>query len=98
MRIVYGAGSITGEALVNHPDIKLISFSGSTAVGKLIAEKCGRQLKKCSLELGGKNGLIIMDDADLDAAAKAVAFRQALTAQFKKDQRQVVRNAKEFCE
>lgn len=73
VNIVYGAGSAVSEALIEHPDIKLISFTGSTKVGKLIAEKCGRQLKKCSLELGGKNGLIVMDDADLHAAVTAVA-------------------------
>ena len=80
VNIVHGIGSETGEALVKHPDINLISFTGSTRAGKLISEECGRQLKKCSLELGGKNGLIVMDDADLDAASKAVAAGAFSTA------------------
>lgn len=73
INIVYGAGPQTGQALVNNKDVALISFTGSTKTGRFISEECGKQLKKCSLELGGKNGLIIMDDADLDAAAGAVA-------------------------
>lgn len=73
VNIVYGCGSEAAEALVRHPQVRLISFTGSSRVGKLISEECGRQMKKCSLELGGKNGLIVMNDADLDAAAKATA-------------------------
>jgi len=73
INIIYGVGPETGEALVKNEDIDLVSFTGSTHVGKLISEECGRQMKKCSLELGGKNGLLVMDDADLNAAADAVA-------------------------
>ena len=73
VNIVYGSGAEAAGALVKHPDVKLISFTGSTKVGKIISEECGRQMKRCSLELGGKNGLIVMDDADLDSAAKAAA-------------------------
>ena len=80
VNIVYGIGSETGEALVKNKDINLVSFTGSTRVGKLISQECGKQMKKCSLELGGKNGLIVMDDADLDAAAKAVAAGAFSTA------------------
>jgi len=80
VNIVYGMGPETGDALVKNKDINLISFTGSTRIGKLISEECGRQLKKCSLELGGKNGLIVMHDADLDAAAKAVAAGAFSTA------------------
>lgn len=80
VNIIYGVGAETGESLVKHPDINLISFTGSTKSGKLIAEECGRQLKKCSLELGGKNGLIVLDDADLIGAAKAVAAGAFSTA------------------
>lgn len=57
-----------GEALVTDPDIAMISFTGSTAVGRRVGELAGRNLKKVALELGGKNSLIILDDADLDAA------------------------------
>jgi len=73
VNIVYGIGPESGEALVKNPRVNLISFTGSTKVGKMIAEECGRQLKKCSLEMGGKNGLIVMPDADLSSAAKAAA-------------------------
>lgn len=73
INIVYGGGSEVAQALVKHPEVKLISFTGSTSVGKSISAECGRQMKRCSLELGGKNGLIVMSDADLDAAATAVA-------------------------
>lgn len=73
INIVYGSGSEAAQALVKHSKVKLVSFTGSTMVGKSISAECGRQMKRCSLELGGKNGLIVMPDADLDAAAKAVA-------------------------
>lgn len=57
-----------GEALVINPDIAMISFTGSTAAGRRIGELAGRHLKKTALELGGKNSLIILDDADIDLA------------------------------
>lgn len=63
-----------GEALVQHPEVKMISFTGSTAVGEKIGETCGRMLKKCALELGGNNAMVILDDADLDAAASSAAW------------------------
>lgn len=65
---VTGSGRQVGERLINHPDIKGISFTGSSDVGKHIAEACGRTLKRCSLELGGKNAQIVMDDANLELA------------------------------
>jgi aldehyde dehydrogenase (NAD+) len=73
VNIVYGVGAETGEVLVKNKDVDLVSFTGSTRVGRMISEECGKRMKKCSLEMGGKNGLIVMDDADLNAAAKAVA-------------------------
>lgn len=73
VNIVFGKGPETGEVLVRNTKVNLVSFTGSTAVGKLISQECGRQMKKCSLELGGKNGVIVMNDAHLDAAAKAVS-------------------------
>jgi aldehyde dehydrogenase (NAD+) len=60
------AGREVGEHLVRHPGIDKIAFTGSTAAGKLIASICGEQLKRCSLELGGKSAAIILDDADLN--------------------------------
>ena len=67
--LVMGRGSVIGEALVHHPGVHAISFTGSTPVGKRIAEACVQQHKKVQLEMGGKNPQIILDDADL---AKAV--------------------------
>nr|WP_290885902.1 aldehyde dehydrogenase [Arenimonas sp.] len=61
--IVQGRGAIAGQALVDHPDVKAISFTGSTAVGVRIAESCARSLKKTSLELGGKNATLVFADA-----------------------------------
>ena len=64
------AGREVGEHLVRHPGIDKIAFTGSTAAGKLIASICGEQLKRCSLELGGKSAAIIMEDADLGATVE----------------------------
>ncbi len=80
VNIVYGFGPEVGEALVAHPDVKLVSFTGSSKVGNAIAADCGRLMKRCSLELGGKNALIVMEDADIAAAAKAVAAGAFSTA------------------
>jgi benzaldehyde dehydrogenase (NAD) len=63
-----------GEALVTDPRVPMIAFTGSPGVGRRIGELAGRHLKKVSLELGGANNLIVLEDADLDAAASAVAF------------------------
>jgi aldehyde dehydrogenase (NAD+) len=64
------AGREVGEHLVRHPGIDKIAFTGSTAAGKLIASICGEQLKRCSLELGGKSAAIILDDADVGATVE----------------------------
>ncbi|MBP6597175.1 MAG: aldehyde dehydrogenase family protein, partial [Arenimonas sp.] len=61
--IVQGRGATVGQALVDHPQVKAVSFTGSTAVGLRIAERCARSLKKCSLELGGKNATLVFADA-----------------------------------
>jgi acyl-CoA reductase-like NAD-dependent aldehyde dehydrogenase len=63
-------GRETGEALVRHPGIDKISFTGSSATGRHIAALCGEQLKRVSLELGGKSAAIILDDADIDHTVK----------------------------
>ena len=63
-----------GAALAENADVAMISFTGSTAVGRLVGEAAGRTLKRVSLELGGNNALIILDDADLDAASSAGAW------------------------
>lgn len=62
------------EALIAHPAVRRVNFTGSTRVGRVIAELCARHLKKCLLELGGKAPLIVLDDADLDTAVQAAAF------------------------
>jgi acyl-CoA reductase-like NAD-dependent aldehyde dehydrogenase len=63
---VLPGGTDVGEALVRHPDVDKIAFTGSSAVGRRIATLCGEQLKRFSLELGGKSAAIILDDADVD--------------------------------
>ncbi len=68
VNLIHGRGEEVGAALVRHPDVKLVSFTGSAAVGREIASVCGQQLKRVSLELGGKNAQIVMEDADLDLA------------------------------
>lgn len=70
LNVVHGYGEECGAPLVRHPDVDVISFTGSARVGRWIAETAGPQLKKISLELGGKNPLVVCDDADLDHAAK----------------------------
>ena len=69
--LVNGPGSRIGEALVAHPDVAGISFTGSQEVGSRIAQQCAKQLKKLQLEMGGKNPLVVIDDADLDMAVNA---------------------------
>lgn len=71
--VIYGDGS-TGSALVEHPSVKLIGFTGSTFTGKKIAERCGALNKKCSLEMGGKNAQIVMPDANIDLALDGVLW------------------------
>jgi aldehyde dehydrogenase (NAD+) len=63
-------GRETGEAVVRHPDVDKISFTGSSSTGRRIAALCGEQLKRVSLELGGKSAAIILDDADIDRTVK----------------------------
>ena len=72
--IVLGYGNPVGSLLTSHPDVDMVTFTGSTAVGKLITTAAGQTLKKVALELGGKNGQVICADADLDDAADAVTF------------------------
>lgn len=71
---VIPGGPVAGDALVRHPNVGMISFTGSTAVGRSIGETCGRMLKKVVLELGGNNAMIVLDDADIDAAASNGAW------------------------
>lgn len=70
--LIQGYGEEAGAPLVEHPDVDLISFTGSTEVGRYIQQAAGKRLAKVSLELGGKNPLVVCDDADLDKAAEWV--------------------------
>jgi benzaldehyde dehydrogenase (NAD) len=71
---VLPGGAEAGEAMCSDPDIAMVSFTGSTTVGRRIGEVAGRHLKKVQLELGGKNAIIVLDDADLDLVASNIAF------------------------
>ena len=66
LNMVTGYGEEAGQPLLDDPRVAAISFTGSSEVGRLIAETCGRNLKRVSLEMGGKNAIIVMNDADLD--------------------------------
>src|SRR6476661_7223031 len=68
--LVMGRGSVVGETLIRHPDIAAISFTGSVATGQSIAAACVAGMKKFQLEMGGKNPLIVLDDADLGVAVE----------------------------
>ena len=83
VNIVHGSGPGAGGSLVMHDDVPAVSFTGSTAVGKWIAEHAGPKFKRLSLELGGKNPFVIFDDATLDGeqGAIATAARAAFTNQ-----------------
>ena len=67
------AGEVVG-ALIDHPAVRRINFTGSTTVGKIVARRAAEHLKPCLLELGGKAPLIVLEDADLDEAVAAAAF------------------------
>jgi alpha-ketoglutaric semialdehyde dehydrogenase len=74
LNLVNGFGEEAGAPLVEHPNVRGISFTGSLEVGRMINEKCARAMKRCSLELGSKNALIVMPDAVLDVAVEAAAW------------------------
>ncbi len=69
-----GGSSAIGDEFVENPNVRRINLTGSSAVGRLLAEKAGRHLKRIALELGGQNPMIVLDDADIDAAVDAAAF------------------------
>jgi aldehyde dehydrogenase (NAD+) len=74
VQLIHGQGSVVGRALVEHPDVPVISFTGSTETGSTIGATCGKMHKRLSLEMGGKNAMIVMDDADLDLALDGVLW------------------------
>jgi alpha-ketoglutaric semialdehyde dehydrogenase len=74
VNLIHGRGEEVGAELVRHRDVQLVSFTGSAAVGREIASVCGQNLKRVSLELGGKNAQVVMEDADLDLAAEGALW------------------------
>ncbi len=74
IQLVFGSGREVGSALAEHPDVPVISFTGSTDTGRGIGEVCGRMHKRLSLEMGGKNAQIVMPDADMELALDGVLW------------------------
>ncbi|MDK4740462.1 aldehyde dehydrogenase family protein [Rhizobium sp. CNPSo 3464] len=74
LNIVTGAGSVAGQAMVDHPDVDKLAFTGSGPVGSRIMQAAARDIKRVSLELGGKSPFIVFDDSDIDAAVEWVMF------------------------
>lgn len=74
VNIVFGSGQEVGEALIHHPDVSIISFTGSTESGRHVAVEAAQSLKRVSLEMGGKNAVIVLDDADLDLAVEGILW------------------------
>jgi alpha-ketoglutaric semialdehyde dehydrogenase len=74
IQLVHGLGETVGKALVEHPNVPVISFTGSTETGRIVGETSGRMHKRLSLEMGGKNAMIVLDDANLDLALDGVLW------------------------
>jgi acyl-CoA reductase-like NAD-dependent aldehyde dehydrogenase len=74
LNVITGPGGVLGDALVSHKGVDMISLTGSTEVGRHVAEICGRDLRRCALELGGKNAVIVLEDADLDLVVESVSW------------------------
>lgn len=74
LNVVTGRGEIVGDALVSHPLTRVIAFTGSSATGRVIASKAGGLLKRVVLELGGKDPVLVLRDADIDYAVNAITF------------------------
>src|SRR4051812_46855622 len=74
VNLVTGSGADVGDTIVESPDVPVISFTGSSVTGRGIAERAGRRLKRLSLELGGKNGIVVTADADLDLATDGILW------------------------
>jgi aldehyde dehydrogenase (NAD+) len=74
IQLVHGLGEEVGAAIVSHPEIPVISFTGSTDTGRVVGEICGRMHKRLSLEMGGKNAQIVMEDADLELALEGALW------------------------
>jgi aldehyde dehydrogenase (NAD+) len=80
VQVVHGFGEEAGDALVRHPDVPVITFTGSRETGVLVTKNAADQLKHVHLELGGKNGIIVMEDADVDLAVEGILWSAFGTA------------------
>ncbi len=80
VNVLTGRGSRLGDVLVEHPDVPVIAFTGSTAIGQHIATLAARRVKRLHLELGGKDPFVIAPDADIEKAAQAVAYAALINA------------------
>jgi aldehyde dehydrogenase (NAD+) len=74
VNIVTGFGSKIGGPLTEHPEIRAVSLTGSTDIGRIVGTSCAKSFKRCSLELGGKNPMIVLDDANLDLALEGALW------------------------
>ena len=74
LNLLLGSGADVGDALVTHPGVDLVSFTGSSDTGAHIGEQCGRLLKRASCELGGKNAIVVLDDADMDLSIDGIVW------------------------
>ena len=74
VNLVTGSGADVGDTIIESPDVQVISFTGHTTTGRHIAEAAARRLKRVSLELGGKNGIVVLADADLDLATDGILW------------------------
>jgi betaine-aldehyde dehydrogenase len=80
INIVTGTGPVAGQALITHPDVAMVSFTGSTAVGRQIAAQAAGSVKRVHLELGGKAPFVVFDDADVEAAARGAVAGALINA------------------
>ena len=74
LNVVIGLGPDAGAPILDHPDVGLVSFTGSTEVGRMVSQACAPTFKQCHLEMGGKNIIIVMDDANLDLAIEGAVW------------------------
>jgi alpha-ketoglutaric semialdehyde dehydrogenase len=74
VNVVNGLGPDAGAPLVHHPDVSIVSFTGSTEVGRIVSEGCAPTFKKCALEMGGKNIILVMEDANIDLAVEGAVW------------------------
>jgi aldehyde dehydrogenase (NAD+) len=74
LNVVFGEGPDAGAPILNHPDVNLVSFTGSTEVGRIVSQACAPTFKRCHLEMGGKNIIVVMDDANLDLAVEGAVW------------------------